>query len=147
MPFWTPFMTTICLCLTLNASMGKQLSLAVLPPHSPTAALSPISARPAAIDLLTPSTSLSMTIDPSIGMDPNLADTSQSVPALQCCRSCGPAATQGLLQPLPVPSGPCESVSTDFVTGLPTTPGNDAMLVLIDGVCACCSCCYYLYSC
>lgn len=39
----------------------------------------------------------------------------------------------GLLQPLHIPHGPWDSVSTDFVTGLPKTKaGFDAILVFVD---------------
>jgi len=49
----------------------------------------------------------------------------------------------GLLQPLHIPVGPWDSVSTDYVTGLPRTPaGHDAILVFVDKadkVCAHCT--------
>ena len=39
----------------------------------------------------------------------------------------------GLLQPLYLPHGPCDSVLTDFVTGLPKTKADhDAVLVFVD---------------
>ncbi|KAI4905114.1 hypothetical protein NFI96_020918 [Prochilodus magdalenae] len=38
----------------------------------------------------------------------------------------------GLLQPLPVPGRPWSHVSLDFVTGLPASQGNTAILVLVD---------------
>ena len=42
-------------------------------------------------------------------------------------------ASSGLLQPLHIPHGPWDSVSTDFVTGLPKTKaGYDAILVFVD---------------
>ena len=40
--------------------------------------------------------------------------------------------TAGLLQPLPVPSRPWESVSMDFITGLPRVGEHDAILVVVD---------------
>ncbi|KAI4884872.1 hypothetical protein NFI96_006131 [Prochilodus magdalenae] len=38
----------------------------------------------------------------------------------------------GLLQPLPIPGRPWSHVSLDFVTGLPASQGNTAILVLVD---------------
>ena len=41
--------------------------------------------------------------------------------------------TPGLLQSLPVPDGPWESISMDFISGIPKTPqGNDMIWVIID---------------
>jgi hypothetical protein len=56
------------------------------------------------------------------------------------CRSCdacqrnkGPGAVPyGLLQPLPVPNGPWQSVSLDLVTDLPICCGHDSILVVVD---------------
>ncbi len=38
----------------------------------------------------------------------------------------------GLLQPLPVPEGPWESVSVDFMVSLPPSKGFDAIMVVVD---------------
>jgi hypothetical protein len=56
------------------------------------------------------------------------------------CRSCdacqrnkGPGAVPyGLLQPLPIPDGPWQSVSFDLVTDLPVCCGHDSILVVVD---------------
>jgi hypothetical protein len=41
--------------------------------------------------------------------------------------------TKGLLQPLPIPSRPWESIGWDFITDLPTTTnGNDTILTVVD---------------
>ena len=51
----------------------------------------------------------------------------------QCQRNKGSTASQGLLQPLPIPGGKWWMVTMDFITGLPvTTNGNDAILVFTD---------------
>jgi hypothetical protein len=54
-----------------------------------------------------------------------------------CCHVClgCKASTQapfGLLHSLPVPAGKWEQISMDFVTGLPTAHGHDAVLVVTD---------------
>jgi len=57
---------------------------------------------------------------------------------IRTCVSCqrskrSPVKPSGLLQPLHIPHGPWDSVSTDFVTGLPKTKaGYDAILVFVD---------------
>ncbi len=38
----------------------------------------------------------------------------------------------GLLQPLPIPEGPWESVSMDFMVNLPPSRGFDAIMVVVD---------------
>ena len=38
----------------------------------------------------------------------------------------------GLLRPLPIPGRPWSDVALDFVTGLPTSRGNDTILTLVD---------------
>ncbi|KAL4325383.1 hypothetical protein GQ457_11G024020 [Hibiscus cannabinus] len=38
----------------------------------------------------------------------------------------------GLLQPLPIPERPCESVSMDFIVGLPNTDGFASIVVIVD---------------
>jgi hypothetical protein len=38
----------------------------------------------------------------------------------------------GLLQPLPIPEGPWESVSMDFMVSLPPSRGFDAIMVVVD---------------
>lgn len=40
--------------------------------------------------------------------------------------------THGLLKPLPVPNGPWQSITYDFITDLPVSKGFDAILVVID---------------
>jgi len=41
----------------------------------------------------------------------------------------------GLLQPLPIPEGPWESVSMDFMVSLPPSRGFDAIMVVVDRFC------------
>jgi hypothetical protein len=57
---------------------------------------------------------------------------------ISACEACqrNKSSTQkpaGLLQPLPIPSDPWDSVSVDFITGLPKTArGFDAIIVFVD---------------
>lgn len=59
---------------------------------------------------------------------------------VNCCPTCQRdklkrgVKPQGLLQPLPIPTEPWESVSTDFITQLPRTPrhGYDSIAVYVD---------------
>jgi hypothetical protein len=39
---------------------------------------------------------------------------------------------EGLLQPLPIPEGPWENVSMDFMVSLPPSRGFDAIMVVVD---------------
>ena len=53
------------------------------------------------------------------------------------CHTCQRSRTSrhapfGILRPLPIPDRPWEHVSMDFVTGLPWSEGNDAILVVVD---------------
>ena len=50
-----------------------------------------------------------------------------------CARSKNPhQRPQGLLHPLPIPHRPWSHISMDFVTGLPESEGNTAILVIVD---------------
>ncbi|KAL6468355.1 hypothetical protein MHYP_G00240320 [Metynnis hypsauchen] len=50
-----------------------------------------------------------------------------------CARCKAPRSRpQGLLHPLPIPARPWSHVSLDFITGLPPSRGNTAILVLVD---------------
>ena len=58
---------------------------------------------------------------------------------VQRCQSCDQAKhfthkAHGLLQPLPVPEGRWTRVGADFITGLPTSNGYDAIGVMIDAL-------------
>lgn len=39
---------------------------------------------------------------------------------------------QGLLQPLPIPEGPWEELTMDFIVGLPPSKGHVAIMVIVD---------------
>lgn len=56
------------------------------------------------------------------------------VQACQICRQAKPKHVKlpGLLQPLPVPSQACQSVSMDFIEGLPKSNSYDVLLEVID---------------
>ena len=50
-----------------------------------------------------------------------------------CARSKVPRhLPHGLLQPLPIPTRPWESISMDFITDLPKSTGHDTILVVVD---------------
>ena len=62
-------------------------------------------------------------------------DISNYICTCVSCQRSKRSATKpaGLLQPLHVPKGPWDSVSTDFITGLPKTKaGFDAIVVFVD---------------
>ena len=62
-------------------------------------------------------------------------DISNYICTCVSCQRSKRSATKpaGLLQPLHVPQGPWDSVSTDFITGLPKTKaGFDAIVVFVD---------------
>ena len=62
------------------------------------------------------------------------ADTQSFVAACDCCARNKnvhrPPA--GLLRPLPVPTRPWSHIALDFVTGLPTSDGQDTILTIVD---------------
>ena len=63
------------------------------------------------------------------------SDIAKHVAACEQCQRNKPASgkPQGLLQPLPIPEHPWESVSFDFIVGLPPTePGYNAIVVFVD---------------
>ena len=50
-----------------------------------------------------------------------------------CCRAKMPRHhPYGLLEPLPLPSKPWQSISLDFITDLPVSKGFDAILTIVD---------------
>jgi hypothetical protein len=56
---------------------------------------------------------------------------------VQSCEVCQKAKSErvkymGFLQPLPVPSGAWQTVSIDFVEGLPMSAGKNCVLVIVD---------------
>ena len=66
------------------------------------------------------------------GMQSDVRDYVRSCDLCQCNKPMV-GRMRGLLQPLPVPSGRWEEVSSDFITGLPMTKdGLDAILVIVD---------------
>jgi hypothetical protein len=66
---------------------------------------------------------------------PNLKlDTEEYVKTCLVCQQ-NPTLNKkqaGLLQPLPIPEGPWESVSMDFMVSLPPSKGFDAIMVVVD---------------
>jgi len=58
----------------------------------------------------------------------------QHVAACSQCQIAKPAREKpaGLLQPIESPTEPCHTISLDFVTGLPSSHGYDAMLTVTD---------------
>ncbi len=66
---------------------------------------------------------------------PNLKDDAEEY--VKTCLTCQQNRTlnkkqAGLLQPLPIPQGPWESVSVDFMVSLPPSRGFDAIMVVVD---------------
>jgi hypothetical protein len=66
---------------------------------------------------------------------PNLKDDAEEY--VKTCLTCQQNRTlnkkqAGLLQPLPIPEGPWESVSMDFMVSLPPSKGFDAIMVVVD---------------
>ncbi len=66
---------------------------------------------------------------------PNLKDDAEEY--VKTCLTCQQNRTLnkkqvGLLQPLPIPEGPWESVSMDFMVSLPPSKGFDAIMVVVD---------------
>ncbi len=66
---------------------------------------------------------------------PNLKDSVEEY--VKTCLTCQQNRTFnkkqiGLLQPLPIPEGPWESVSMDFMVSLPPSRGFDAIMVVVD---------------
>lgn len=66
------------------------------------------------------------------GLARDVADYVRSCPVCQATKA-DQQRPIGLLQPLPVPQHPWESISLDFIMGLPTTrKGHNAVLVVVD---------------
>jgi len=66
---------------------------------------------------------------------PNLKDDAEEY--VKTCLTCQQNQTlnkkqAGLLQPLPIPEGPWESMSMDFMVSLPPSKGFDAIMVVVD---------------
>ena len=62
------------------------------------------------------------------------ADVKEFVLACDTCRRCKykNMASPGLLQPLPILNQAWDSVSMDFIEGLPKSGGKDSVLVVVD---------------
>ncbi|EMG47793.1 hypothetical protein G210_1757 [Candida maltosa Xu316] len=62
------------------------------------------------------------------------ADIRQFVHHCQVCQTTKPrnTLTNGLLKPLTVPNGPWQSISLDFISGIPEVNGFDNILVVVD---------------
>jgi hypothetical protein len=66
---------------------------------------------------------------------PNLKDNAEEY--VKTCLTCQQNQTLnkkqvGLLQPLPIPEGPWENVSMDFMVSLPPSRDFDAIMVVVD---------------
>ncbi len=66
---------------------------------------------------------------------PNLKDCVEEY--VKTCLTCQQNRTfnkkqAGLLQPLPIPEGPWENMSMDFMVSLPPSKGFDAIMVVVD---------------
>src|SRR4029434_9688999 len=61
-------------------------------------------------------------------------DVAEYVAACTVCMAAKPdnRPPAGLLQPLPIPRRPWTHISLDFITGLPPSQGNTAILVVVD---------------
>ena len=56
-----------------------------------------------------------------------------SCPSCQANKHGAPTTTPGLLQPLPIPNAPWDSIAMDLVTDLPLTPrGHDTFILFVD---------------
>lgn len=62
------------------------------------------------------------------------SDVKTFVQACQICQQMKDSALKpaGLLQPIPLPSAIFEEISMDFITGLPSSSGRTAILVIVD---------------
>ncbi|GAB2278290.1 hypothetical protein Dimus_039279 [Dionaea muscipula] len=62
-----------------------------------------------------------------------MSDVNQFIKACEVCQRVKPLnSTPGLLQPLPIPIQAWNSVSLDFIEGLPRSHGYDSILVVVD---------------
>ena len=62
------------------------------------------------------------------------ADCVNFVATCNMCQKNRPSykKTTGLLEPLPIPKEPWESIAMDFIVGLPKSKGYDSILVVVD---------------